>query len=164
MDLSKYSLTDLFLTGIRSEMDSKTVYEGLANRVQNAFMKDRLMFLAKEEDRHRAFIEQIYKDNFPGQEIVVPTTTPVPLPEVALDNEMMPISEVLEMAMKAELAAREFYTALAERFPETSNSRRILLYFGKMELGHYEILKTEQENAKVFEEFDQTWNMMHVGP
>ena len=164
MDLSTYSLEELFLTGIKSEMESKRVYSTLAERVKNAFLKDRLLFLADEEEKHRAFIAKIYSDNFPDKEIVVPETTPVPLPEVTIDDEMMPISTVLESAMDAELAAREFYILLSERFPESSSNRKVLHYFGRMELGHYEILKVELENAKRFEEFDETWDMMHVGP
>jgi len=163
MDLSTYSLEELFLTGIKSEMESKSVYSTLAGRVRNAFLKDRLLFLAGEEEKHKEFIAKIYNDNFPDKEIVVPETTPVPLPELRIDDEMMPISEVLESAMDAELAAREFYTSLSERFPEDSNNWNVLQYFGRMELGHYEILKVELENARRFEEFDERWDMMHIG-
>ena len=164
MDLSSYSLEELFLTAIRSEMDSKAVYQQLADGIGNAFLKERMRFLAGEEEKHRAFIVQIYGNNFPDKELVVPGKTPVPLPEIKVYNEMMPISEVLESAMEAEMAAHDFYNILAERFPETSNNNKLLHYFAKMELGHYEILKAELESAKRFEEFDETWDMMHVGP
>lgn len=164
MDLSSYSLEKLFLTGIKSEMESKRVYSTLAGRVKNAFLKDRLLFLAREEEQHRKFIAKIYNDSFPDKEIMVPETTPVPLPEVTIDDEMMPISEVLDRAMDAELAAREFYLSLSGRFPEDSNNWKVLQYFGRMEQGHYEILKVELENARRFEEFDESWEMMHVGP
>ena len=164
MDLSGYSLEDLFLIAIKSEVESKRIYQDMAKKVKNAFLKDRLMFLAAEEEKHRTYIEKLYKDNYKVEKITLPETSAVPLPEIKVYNETMPISEVLESAMEAEIAASEFYAEFAKRFPEDSNSRKLLNYFAKMEIMHYEILKTERDNARQFEEFDQIWPMMHVGP
>jgi len=164
MDLSAYSLEDLVITAIQSEVASKKVYETLAGRVKNAFLKDRLVFLAGEEQRHAEFVTGIYRTNYPGKKIVMPGKSPVPLPEVNIKDEMVPISEVLESAMEAEMAARDFYDVLADRFDKGSNNWKVLKYFARMELGHYEMLKTEQDNVKRFEEFDETWEMMHAGP
>ncbi len=164
MDLSNYSLEELFLTAIKSELESAKVYQALANKVENAFLKHRLVFLADEEDKHRVFVENVYKENFPGKEIVIPHESPVPLPEVLIKDEMAPISEVLENAMAAELTAKDFYGSLAGRFFEGSNHSKVLKYFARMEQLHYDILAEELENVRKFEEFDEVWPMMHLGP
>jgi len=54
MDLSGYTLEDLLLAAIKSEVESERIYSSLAGRVGNFFLKDRLNFLAGEERRHRA--------------------------------------------------------------------------------------------------------------
>ena len=51
MDLTRYNLKDVILTAMKSEVDSRAVYEKLADRVENFMLKDRLKFLAGEEAR-----------------------------------------------------------------------------------------------------------------
>lgn len=163
MDLSSYSLEDVFLSAIKSEVESKTVYSKLAGSVKNAFLKERLNFLAAEEERHRQFLMKAFRGNFPGKEPVPPETSPVPLPIIMIPDEMVPISEVLESAMQAELAAKDFYLAFADLLDD-AEQKRTLEYFALMEEGHYEILKVEKENSLRFEDYDDYWPMMHVGP
>ncbi len=163
MDLSSYSLEDLYLSAIKSEVESKAVYSKLAESVKNAFLKERMKFLAAEEERHREFLVRAYKGNFSGQDPVLPGTSPVPLPEMILPDEQVPISEVLESAMNAEMAARDFYISFAARLDDTE-LKKTLEYFALMEEGHYELLKVEKENSLKFEEYDEYWPMMHVGP
>ena len=102
MDLSICSLEDLILTALKSEIDSEAAYLKLADRVENFMLKDRLKFLAGEEEKHRAFFERLYKKNFSDKEIVLPEESPVPLPQIKIDTENMPMSEILESAMQAE--------------------------------------------------------------
>ena len=40
----------------------------------------------------------------------------------------------------------------------------MLVYFSRMELGHFNLLKTEREVAAELEEFDTMWPLMHAGP
>jgi rubrerythrin len=164
MDLSKYSLKDVLLTAMKSEVESRAVYEKLAGRVKNFMLKDRLKFLADEETKHYRFFEGFYAKEFPGEEIVLPDENPVPLPSVLVYDEGMPISEVISKAMDAELAARDFYTDMAGLFTDREETRRMLLYIAKMELGHYKLLEHEKELADEFETFDVDWPMVHEGP
>jgi rubrerythrin len=163
MDLSKYSIEDLLLSALKSEVDSKEVYLKLAESVHNFFLKDRLKFLAGEEEKHRIFIESLFKKKVPGKGIVLPEKTPVPLPEIKIADETVPISEVLLNAMEAEKAAQDFYFSLAERFKEETDVKNTLKYFANMEMGHYKILEVERNNALEFEQYDQIWPMMHAG-
>ena len=49
MDLSRYTLEDVLLTALKSEYEANLLYSKLAESTKNAFLKERLMFLAKEE-------------------------------------------------------------------------------------------------------------------
>ncbi len=163
MDLEKFTLKDLLLAAIKSEIESKDIYSKIAASVSNALLKDKFKFLAGEEEKHRALIEQIYKGKFPEEPLKVPEKTPVPLPEIKFESEDVPLSEILRQAMDAELAAHEFYKSLAERFTEDREVRKNLLFFSSMEMGHYHLLKIELENIERFEEWEEFNPMVHIG-
>ncbi|MBU7019181.1 MAG: ferritin family protein [Theionarchaea archaeon] len=163
MDVSTYSLKDLLLAALKSEVESERVYQTLAERVENAFLVDRLTFLAGEEVKHNQFIEGLFRKDFPGTDIVLPERTDVPLPVMKIPDESIPLSTVFENAMDAEKASSEFYEALADRVDD-SPVQKTLLYFAAMEMNHYRILESEHESMKRFEDFDVEWPMMNVGP
>jgi rubrerythrin len=163
MDLSAFDLEDLLLAAIKSEVESKDLYTKMAKKTKNGLLKDKLEFLANEEEKHRSFIEEICKNHFPEKEIILPKKTPVPLPEVFFSEET-PLSKLLSQAMNAEQSASDFYRSLAGRFEEGSKLHNTLLYFSDMEVGHYKILEMEKESMERFEEGDVYWPMVHVGP
>jgi rubrerythrin len=164
MDLSQFSEETLLLAALRSEIDSNELYQQVANRVRNALLKDRLKFLAAEEEKHREIVEGVYREKFPKKELEVPDTTPVPLPEIAISDEMMPISEVFSMAMNAETAAYEFYTELAKLYTDNARLKKTIEYVASMEMGHYRLLEIERDNMERFEDFDVYLPMVHAGP
>ena len=164
MDLKSYELEVLLLAAIKSEVESQTMYTKLANQVNNWLLKDKLEFLAQEEEKHRQFIEEIYMNHFPDEKLVLPKKTPVPLPEVHVPDENIPISRVLEEAMLAEKTASDFYQSLSNRFPDDTQIKNTLLYFADMETGHFKLLEHEKESAERFEEADVYWPMVHAGP
>jgi rubrerythrin len=165
MDLSIYSVEDLVLTALKSEIEAQSAYSDLAASVKNFVLKERLNFLAGEEEKHGQFFDRLYRKNYPDKELVVPQgKSPVPLPEITIDTEHVPLSEILESAMKAEMAAHDFYTGIADRFQGQPDVQKMLRYVASMELGHYKILEIEKDNAKKFEDYDSEWPMMHVGP
>jgi rubrerythrin len=163
MDLSNYELEDILLSAIKSEEDSNQLYSKMAKKTKNGLLKDKLEFLANEENKHRRFIEEIYANHFPNNELALPKTTPVPLPIVEY-NENTPMSELLSQAMNAEASASKFYITLAKRFKDGSKIHNTLLYFSDMEIGHLKILEMEKESMERFEEGDVYWPMVHVGP
>ena len=164
MDLNKYSLEDLLLTAMKSEIESRNVYLEIAKRIENGLLQDKLEFLAKEEEKHRLFIEDIYRNHFPDNKIVIPNVTPVSLPKLEITDEKIPISKILTMAMEAEKAAHDFYKSLSKRFEKGSKMNHTLVYFSDMEMGHYKILENEKYSMERFEEADIYWPMVHVGP
>jgi rubrerythrin len=163
MNLDSFKLDELLLTAIKSEIESNKLYRKIAKKTENGLLQDKLEFLAKEEDKHRFFVEDVYKNHFPNKGIKLPKETPVPLPKIEI-NEDMPVSKLLKSAMNAEKHAHDFYESLAERFESGSKIHNTLLYFADMETGHYKILEMEKESMERFEEADVYWPMMHVGP
>lgn len=163
MDLDNFELKDLLLAAIKSEMESNELYSKMAKKTKNDLLKDKLMFLANEEKKHKAFIEDIYANNYPDEELKIPRETPVPLPEIKMDEET-PLSNLLKQSMAAEEAASEFYKHLAGRFGEGTKINNTLLYFSDMEIGHYKILETEKNSMERYEEDDVYWPMIHAGP
>ncbi|PNX49038.1 MAG: hypothetical protein BV459_00940 [Thermoplasmata archaeon M11B2D] len=164
MDLRNYTLEDLLLAAIKSEIESGEVYTKIAAKVKNGLLKDKLAFLAKEEQKHKEFIQQVYKKKFPKKKTLIPKTTPVPLPPLAIPDEDTPLGTLLKHAMQAEQAAHDFYKSLAKQFTTDDKIRHTLTYFADMELQHYKILEIEKQSMDRFEEADVYWDMVHVGP
>jgi len=165
MDLSEYSLEDVFLTAIKSEVESKELYSMIAARVKNAFLKDRMAFLAGEEERHRTAMTKMFKTYFPGKAPKLPAKSPVPLPEISFDEaNPPPLVKVFGQAMKAEQAAQAFYLGLAEKVGKDRQVADTLVYFAAMEGNHYRILESERSNAQKYDDYDDYNPMMHSGP
>ena len=163
MDLTSYNIDVLLLTAIKSEIDSNNAYRKIAGKIDNGLLKDKLEFLADEENKHKMIIEDIFRNHFPDQKLIIPEKTVVPLPEIEI-MENTPISNLLEQAMQAEKAAQEFYESISGRFEDDSKIENTLKYFATMELGHYKLLEIEKENMEKFEEADVYWPMVHAGP
>jgi len=164
MDLQKYSKEEVFLSAMRSEVEARRIYSMLAERIKNAYMKDRLIFLADEEQKHYMGLEKLYKKELKKKSVKLPQATPVPLPAIKEPGPSTPVSEVIASAMEAEKAAQDFYLSFAALFPPDSDQSWLLIYFANMEKGHYQLLDTEKALMEKEEYFDTDWPMMHVGP
>ena len=164
MDLSEFDEGTLLLAALRSEIDSKLVYQQVADRVKNALLKDKLNFISGEEEKHRSVIEGVYRERFPNKEIAIPENSPVPLPEIRITDEMVPLSEVFSMAMNAETAAYEFYQQLAGLYKDQPRLNKMIAYVASLEMGHYRLLEIEKDNMERFEDFDVYLPHVHVGP
>ncbi len=164
LNLDGYELADLLEAAVKSEIDSRKLYSGLSRKVRNALLRGRLEFLAGEERKHEDFLREMFQEVFPGRTIVIPVKGVVPLPEIRILDERLPLSEVLFAAMEAEEIASVFYRELAKRFETDRPRRNMLLYFSRMEMGHYRLLELEKENAERFEEYEQEQEFVHIGP
>lgn len=164
MDLTSYTLEELLLAAIKSEEESNEVYTSLAKHVKNGLMKDKFQFLAGEERKHKRFITDLYKSEFPKKTVQLPEESPVPLPGITLpEDEDISLSKILTQAMEAEQAAHDFYLHLSERY-EDENVKNMLHYFADMETGHYKMLEQEKQSMEWFEQSDVYWPMIHAGP
>jgi rubrerythrin len=163
MDLNNFKLEDLLLAAIKSEQESNKLYSKMMKKTKNGLLQDKLKLLAKEEEKHREFIEEIYKNHFPEKRLKIPKETPVPIPEIKMTDDT-PISILLKEAMNAEQNASEFYKKLSVRFEEGGKIHNTLLYFADMEIGHYKLLEMEKNSMDRYEEDDVYWPMVHIGP
>lgn len=163
MNLKEYDIKDLLLAAIKSEVESRDVYIRLSSRVKNFLMKDRLQFLANEEEKHRKILFEYFCKRFDCNSFVLPSETPVPIPKIKID-ETSSVSDVLLSAMEAELFAKDFYTSLIEFFSDEAEMKTLLSYLSSMELTHYKILEIERNEALKYEAYDFEFPMMHIGP
>lgn len=154
-------LKRLLEMALRSEIDSKDIYERASNMTKNALLKEKFNFLASEEAKHRIMIENIIKMKFPNEEINIPESTEVPLPKVSV-TEKDPISKLLTQAMNAEMETSRFYANIAKQLDEENAS--LMQYLSSIEMSHYYFLQAERDLALKFENYDQYFEMMHVGP
>jgi len=177
MDLSKFEMKDLVVSALKSEVEAEKLYLKLASRISNFMLKDRMEFLAQEEKKHATFFADLHKKLFGQDAIDLPDHTPVPLPDVTVEGDSQPISDVLAMAMEAEKAASDFYTSWAERYAadaaedesdpyihSPAKMRKMLLYVASMEMGHFKLLEIERDRAIDFEAEQMQWNLDFVGP
>ena len=147
-NLENYGLDELLLTGIKSEVEAESVYMKVADTIKNPFLKERLEFLAKEEAKHRIFLEKLFKEAYPDRRIELPEKSRIPMPEVRLygeDGTMRDILVVLDDAMEAEKGAYEFYNSLSERFTD-DRLKKIVKHLALMEMDHFQILEMERRD------------------
>jgi len=149
---------------MKSEVESRDFYSKLAGRVKNFLLKEKLGFLSGEEEKHRTYFDNMYEDKYPSEKLVLPAKSPVPLPQLKITAESVPISELFTQAMGAEMAAHDFYTGLADRLSGEEQVKKTVLYIAAMEMGHYRLLEVERESAEKYEDFDVEWPLTHVGP
>lgn len=164
MDLSQYNLKELLEMAVRSEIDAKEVYTELGKKVDNFVLKDRLEFLANEEEKHKKFIESFFSKKFPDEEMQIPDESPKPIPKINIEDENMEMSEIFYQAMESEKASRDFYLGIAERYSDEPEINKTIVYLAAMEMNHYHILKAERDSMDAFEELGRDWAYIHIGP
>lgn len=153
---------------IKSEVNAAQVYDKLAQRVQNQALKEKVLFLKGEEEKHRTILEEMYDRSFPKVELVLPPRSLLPKVDMAL-SDATPIPELLDIAMEWEKLSEEFYADFAKRSKDVKG-KAVLQYLSKMESGHYHLLKTERDLISQFpdyynaEEFHFGDEMVHFGP
>ena len=154
-------LKRLLEMALRSEIDSRDIYKNYAEQTKNALLKEKFEFLAKEEEKHRTMIENLLKIKYPNEPINIPDSTEVPLPRINV-KENDPISKLLSQAMDAEIAASKFYEQISLKFDDEKSY--LMKYLSSVEMSHYYLLQAEREIILRFEDYDQYFEMMHVGP
>jgi len=154
-------LKRLLEMALRSEIDSRDIYQKAAGMTKNSLLKEKFNFLSGEEAKHKILIENIIKMKFPNEEIEIPESTEVPLPRVTV-KEGDPISMLLSQAMENERETSKFYASIAKRLDDENAS--LMQYLSSIEMSHFYFLQAERDLALKFENYDQYFEMMHVGP
>ncbi len=150
----------------KAEDNSREVYDFMADRAKNFVVSDRFRFLADEEQKHEDFIRELYRRFTDGEDLKIPDETPVPMPFITYDEDSDE-SDLIEQAMEAEIAARDFYMELAKKAKDEGLDGEVvetMRYLSGMEQNHHAILESEYQRMKDFEQFDDYFPGMHMGP
>ncbi len=166
IDISGINFKELLGAAAKAEENSREVYDFLAKNAKTFVTADRFKFLAGEEQKHEEYVRGVYKKTYGGKELAVPDDTPLPIPFIIFNDESDE-SELIEQAMEAELAAKEVYEKMSKMAKDEKRPDEIVLtldYLAGMEQNHYNILEQELDRTKNFEEFDEYFPGMHIGP
>ena len=150
-DLSKQTVEELLGVAIRSEIDSNRIYKAWADRLSNPLLKEKFQWLAKEEQKHKEILENLYKELQGDTELHIPNQVPEELMKRITITPSSTLADFLYQAMETEKSAETFYAKLAGRVKETK--KRILNYLSSVEHSHYTMLKSEYSLALAFEDY-----------
>ncbi len=143
---------EVFEIAVNAEIRAKEAYEKLASVTKSDIIRDELLFLAREEDKHREIIEKM-AEKFEGTRTEPKKIDIDVMGEFKVIAEKMSevirkpeinIDEVYEIAMQAELVSENLYRELAG-YAATENTRLILEMLADMERNHYNILKKQYD-------------------
>jgi rubrerythrin len=163
----KIKAADVYPIAIRAEMDAAGIYRDLHGRVRNEALRQKLDFLAKEEDRHKAILERVFRDHFPGRKLVVPASSKRPKASAVVDDATLVVS-LFKLAMVKEKEAEDYYKA-AKAQAEDAQAKRILDYLSRVERSHYFMLKSEIDLLERFpdyynvEDAHEGQDLFHIG-
>lgn len=143
---------EIFEIAVNSEIRAKEAYEKLASMTKSDIIRDELLFLAKEEDKHREIIEKM-AERFASEggepkkiEIEVMGEFKVIAEKMAeaIKKPDINLDEIYEIAMQAELVSEKLYKELA-KYAATEKTKLLLEMLADMERNHYNILKKQYD-------------------
>jgi rubrerythrin len=127
------------------EIGARNFYRRISERISNAEGKGKFVRLSEDEDGHRlkleSWFEKLVGEKFAADEDKIEQSE---IRGIDIDEQTGAL-EALNIAIKAEVQAREFYSEQAERtdIPELKK------LFGKLseeESGHYNLLEAERNS------------------
>lgn len=151
----------------RAEIDAHQFYMEMGKRIKNSIVKERILNLAAEEQRHERILKSLLKRWTGEDDPPIPKGSLFPLNE--LINDDMTHEQVLEKAIELERAASKRYIE-ASRMAQDDSGRRQLEYLAEFERTHERILVGELEALKKDEEwfeedsFPGSDRPIHLGP
>jgi len=166
MDKELTSL-EILAIAMQSEEEASRFYGHMAGRIGNELVKTRFRHLAEEEAGHRKMLSAFYKRLTGSEEAPPRVTGDIHLAEgEAASDDARSIEDLLQLAIRREESAKEFYRQAAEKATDPSGER-MLHYLADVELGHAQLLRRELDAYHR----DTGWytgeaspEMVHVGP
>ncbi|MHB8056134.1 MAG: ferritin-like domain-containing protein [Candidatus Aminicenantales bacterium] len=164
----KMKPADVYPVAIRAEIDAAEIYRGLLEKVKNEALRDKLNFLAREEDRHKGILERLFRDHFPDRTLIVPAAGGRPKKAIPI-GEATAVQDLFQLAMAKEKEAEEYYGG-AKALAEDAQSRRILDYLARAERSHYYMLRSEIDLLIRFPEYydvaaeNEGQELFNIGP
>jgi len=156
---NKASAFDAIRFAIKAELDFIELYTKLESRAKNKDVKDKIKYLKSEEQKHQKLFVNLFAKQFPGQELIIPDESFVPiLRSLATASS---VTELLELAMEGEQKAAEFYADLANRSKDKT-ARTILTYLNNMENSHYYLLKADHELLEAMPDYSEIEELLQA--
>jgi rubrerythrin len=135
------SLEALF-AAIYNEQSAFDFYTKLSNAIKNPSGKEKFKFLASDEKRHRELLEKHYTKISGGQNFPF---DPGKVKNIRVDvRDNTTAYEALDIGIKAEKEAYEFYTRSAESSKDREAKKTFLMLAGE-EDKHYNVLMAEKQ-------------------
>ncbi len=142
---------EVFEIARNAEIKAKEAYEKLASLTNSDMIRNELLLLAKEEDKHREIIERMAEQFKAGGEpkkvelkamgefkvVAEKMAEAIKKPDINLD-------EIYEIAMEAEKVSEKLYRELAS-YAANEKTRVILEMLADMEANHYTLLKRQYD-------------------
>jgi rubrerythrin len=133
---------DALAIAIYNEQSAFDFYTNLADAIKNQSGKKKFEFLAADEKRHRELLETHYKKVTGGKEFRFDPAK-VKTIEVEVRNNTT-ASEALDIGIKAEKEAYEFYSKSAEG-TQDPDAKKMFLMLAEQEDRHYNLLTAEKQ-------------------
>ena len=138
--MTEKSLASLIDMAIQREVEAYDFYMALLEKVSDNAIKDTILFIAGEEKKHRAFLENYREGRYDMNAFRMTEVIYYKIAEYEKEpvvNAEMPKEHVFLLAAHRELRSYHFYKELAEAHPE-GEPRGILLKMANEELKHKE--------------------------
>jgi len=127
------------------EIGARNFYRQIADAITNAEGKEKFAGLSKDEEGHRVKLESWYRKLFHVKFVVdTKDLDGAEIKGVHVD-EKTGAMEALDLAIKAEMKAEEFYASQAEAV-DNSELKELLERLSLEEHGHYEFLLAERNS------------------
>ena len=136
------TVLEALATAIYNEQSAFDFYTGLSEIIKNQSGKEKFKFLAADEKRHRELLEAHYKKLTSGKEFPFDPTKLKAIQVEVRDNTTA--AEALDIGIKAEKEAYEFYSKAAEEIEEP-DAKKMFLMLAEQEDGHYNLLTAEKQ-------------------
>ena len=137
------TVEEVLRAAIQSEVQTRAYYEKMAERTKLAHVRKRLLELAEEEIKHRAVLEQKYRDTM---RLEPPLPNP-PSIELPADIQNLTMSRALKLALERERESESNFRFMAERVPSTTDLGRLFVELAEIEWKHKTDLQAEYDAA-----------------
>ena len=133
---------DALATAIYNEQSAFDFYTDLASAIKNQSGKRKFEFLAADEKRHRELLEAYYTKVTGGKEFPFDPAKVNTIKVEVRDNTTA--AEALDIGIKAERGAYEFYSKSAEETRDP-DAKKMFLMLAEQEDRHYNLLTAEKQ-------------------
>jgi rubrerythrin len=138
------SMAEIIALAIRGEEDAITYYKKVSNAMARPDLREKCLTLAKEEERHRDMLLQLYRRMTGGEEELPDIPAETGTAEGGLPVALNDIESVLEYAVAREEEAEDFYRKAAER-TEDEEAKKLFNQLADIENGHAQMFRAEKE-------------------